>query len=287
MLTFDSLVKKIKTKHSVTAPWFVTQNVADVVLLFWRFSGDDVIPLGVILKTISHTGTTIEFLSRKKEGGFYRYELQSKYMDRKQSELTLGAGLVSALSNQDPSHYLPHPEYAKKSRETAVVEAEDAGDEDDIDDEEFSEDIPQTQRHKKDRWDVARKSHKDKGKALDATQPKKKSHSTPQAPKEKLLGSSMVAEKTRLSRESDNDARRRKREREAMNVPTPPPKKHQSVSATPVPRKQQYVTPSPPPKKKPVDVEEVTTEEEEEEEEESESEGNDDGAGAAAVEEES
>ncbi|KAL3676989.1 hypothetical protein R1sor_026937 [Riccia sorocarpa] len=130
---------------------------------------------------------------------------------------------------------------------------------------------------------AAKKSYKDKGKAVDSSQPKKKSHSTPQAPKEKLLGSSIVAEKTRLSRESDNDARRRKREREAMNVPTPPPKKHQSVSATPLPRKQQYVTPSPPPKKKLVEVEEVTTEEEEE----SESDGNDDGAGAAAVEEES
>ncbi|KAL3687028.1 hypothetical protein R1sor_013337 [Riccia sorocarpa] len=209
MLTFDSLVKKIKTKHSVTAPWFVTQNVADAALLLWRFSGDDVIPLGVILKTISHTGTTIEFLSKKKEGGFYRYELQSKYMDRKQSELPLGAGLLYRLfdkvmqTNQnykileresikealtagffgvmakDPSHYLPHLEYAKKSKETAVGEAEDAGDEDDIDDEEFAEDIRQTQRHEKDRWDAARKSHKDKGKALDSTQPKKKSHSTP------------------------------------------------------------------------------------------------------------
>ncbi|KAL3680099.1 hypothetical protein R1sor_023055 [Riccia sorocarpa] len=221
MLTFDSLVKKIKTKHSVTAPWFVTQNVADAALLLWRFNGDGVIPLGVILKTISHTGTTIEFLSRKKEGGFYRYELQTKYMDRKQSELALGAGLVSAPSNQlyrlfdkvmhanqnykileresikealtagffgvmakDPSHYLPHPESVKKSRETAVVQAEDAGDEDDIDDEEFSEDIRQTQRHEKDRWDEARKSYKDKGKGVDSSQPKKKSHSTPQAPKE-------------------------------------------------------------------------------------------------------
>ncbi|KAL3701176.1 hypothetical protein R1sor_019198 [Riccia sorocarpa] len=142
---------------------------------------------------------------------------------------------------KDPSHYLPHPECGKKSRETAVVQAKEAGDEDDVEDEEFAEDIRQTQRHEKDRWDAARKSHKDKGKAVDSSQPKKKSHSTPQAPKEKLLGSSMVVEKTRLSRESDNDARRRKREREAMNVPTPPPKKHQSVSATQLPKKQQYL----------------------------------------------
>ncbi|KAL3684375.1 hypothetical protein R1sor_002397 [Riccia sorocarpa] len=151
---------------------------------------------------------------------------------------------------KEPSHYLPHLECVKKSRETAVVQAEDGGDEDDIEDEEFAEDIRQTQRHEKDRWDAAKKSFKDKGKAVDSSQPRRKNQSTPQAPKEKLLGSSIVAQKTRLSRESDNDARRRKREREEMNVLTPPPKKHQSVSGTPLPRKQQYVTPSPPPKKK-------------------------------------
>ncbi|KAL3687470.1 hypothetical protein R1sor_013779 [Riccia sorocarpa] len=264
MLTFDSLVKKIKTKHSVTAPWFVTQNVADAALLLWRFNGDDVVPLGVILKTIAHNVHTIEFLSRKKEGGFYRYELQTKYMDRKQSEFALGAGLVSAPSNQiyrlfdkvmqsnqnykileresikealtagffgvmakEPSHYLPQPECAKKSHESAVVEAEVGGGEDDIGkflvvDVIFTT-ARQTQRHEKDRWDVAKKSYKDKGKALDSSQPRRKSQSTPQAPK---IGSSFVAEKTRLSRESDNDAWRRKHEREAMNVPTPPPKKH-------------------------------------------------------------
>ncbi|KAL3683391.1 hypothetical protein R1sor_001413 [Riccia sorocarpa] len=155
MLTFDSLVKKVKTKHSVTAPWFVTQNVPDTALLLWRFNGDDVIPLGVVLKTIAHTANTIEFLSRKKEGGFYRYELQTKYMDRKQSELALGAGLVSAPSNQI------------------------GGAKDEIDDEEFAEDIRQMQRHEKDRWDAAKKSFKDKGKAADSSQPRRKSHSTP------------------------------------------------------------------------------------------------------------
>ncbi|KAL3682682.1 hypothetical protein R1sor_000704 [Riccia sorocarpa] len=219
MLTFDSLVKKIKTKHSETTPWFVTQNVADAALLLWRFSGDDVVPLEVILKTIAHSAHTIEFLSRKKEDGFYRYELQTKYMHRKQSELALGAGLVSAPSNQlyrlfdkvmqsnqnykileresikealtagffgvmakEPSHYLPHLECAKKSRESAVVEAEVGGGEDDIDDEEFAEDIRQTQRHQKDRWDAAKKSYKDKGKALDSSQPRRKSQSTPSDP---------------------------------------------------------------------------------------------------------
>ncbi|KAL3687511.1 hypothetical protein R1sor_013820 [Riccia sorocarpa] len=128
MLTFDSLVKKIKTKHSVTAPWFVTQNVADAALLLWRFNGDDVVPLGVILKTIAHNAHTIEFLSKKKEGGFYRYELQTKYMDRKQSELALGAGLVSATSNQSPgssNKLLPRLLPRKKHVEVEEVTTEE------------------------------------------------------------------------------------------------------------------------------------------------------------------
>ncbi|KAL3697930.1 hypothetical protein R1sor_012006 [Riccia sorocarpa] len=189
VLTFDSLVKKVKTKHSVTAVWFVTQNLSDAALLLWRYNGDEPIPLGVVLKTISHSANTLELLARKKEGGFYRYELQVKYMDRKQSTLALGRDLVMAPNNQvyrlidkamesnenykileresikealhagffgvmdkEPSYYLPHPECVKKSRAVAPVQA-DTGDEDDEEDEDFAEDIRQTQKHEKERWD--------------------------------------------------------------------------------------------------------------------------------------
>ncbi|KAL3694870.1 hypothetical protein R1sor_008521 [Riccia sorocarpa] len=101
ILTFDSLVKKIKTKHSISSAWFITQNVADAALYLWRFNGDEPIPLGVILKTVSNTNNKIELLARKKEGGFVRYELQVRYMERKQSKLALGAGLLSAENNQE------------------------------------------------------------------------------------------------------------------------------------------------------------------------------------------
>ncbi|KAL3675984.1 hypothetical protein R1sor_025932 [Riccia sorocarpa] len=100
ILTFDSLVKKIKTKHSISSAWSFTQNVADASLYLWRFNGDEPIPLGVILKTVSNTNNTIELLARKKEGRFVRYELQVRYMERKQSKLALGAGLLSAENNQ-------------------------------------------------------------------------------------------------------------------------------------------------------------------------------------------
>ncbi|KAL3691467.1 hypothetical protein R1sor_005118 [Riccia sorocarpa] len=100
ILTFDSLVKKIKTKLSISSAWFVTQNVADAALCLWRFNRDEPVPLGVILKTVSNTNNTIELLARKKEGGFVRYELQVRYMERKQSKLALGGGLLSVENNQ-------------------------------------------------------------------------------------------------------------------------------------------------------------------------------------------
>ncbi|KAL3690130.1 hypothetical protein R1sor_016439 [Riccia sorocarpa] len=269
ILTFDSLVKKIRTKQSVSAAWFVTLDLADATLLLWRFNGDEPIPLGVYR--------------------LYDKVMQSnqnyKILEREAIKEALNAGFFGVMA-KEPSHYLPHPECVKKSRGSAFVQADTGRDEDDIGDEELAEDIRKMQRHEKERCDAAKKSHKDKGKAVDTSQPRKKSQSTP---KEKLLGLSMVAEKTRLSRESDNDVQRRKREREAMNVPTPPPKKHQSNLVSPPPRKQQYVTLSPPPRKKPVEVEEVEEVEEvyTEEEAESESDRNDDDAGVAVVEKES
>ncbi|KAL3689915.1 hypothetical protein R1sor_016224 [Riccia sorocarpa] len=212
ILTFDSLVKKIKTKHSISSAWFITQNVADAALYLWRFNGDEPIPLGVILKTVSNTNNTIKLLARKKEGGFVRYELQVRYMERKQSKLALGAGLLSAENNQihrllekamqstenyklleretikealhagffgvmakPPSHYLPHTELVQKF---CGSQGGNGAEEDDVDEEEIQEDIRQSKKHEKERMDAAKKAHKDKGKSLDTSQPKKKTQSS-------------------------------------------------------------------------------------------------------------
>ncbi|KAL3678347.1 hypothetical protein R1sor_021303 [Riccia sorocarpa] len=313
VLTFDSLVKKIRTKLSISSAWFVTQNVADAALYLWRFNGDEPIPLGVILKTVSNTNNTIELLARKKEGGFVRYELQVKYMDRKQSKLALGAGLLSADNNQiyrllekamhstenyklleretikevlraaffgvmaqPPSHYLPHTELVQKARGSQGVHV---AEEDDVDEEEIQEDIRQSKKHEKERMAAAKKAHKDKGKAVDTSQPKKRLQSLSQEPKEKLLSSSIAAE--RSFRESQNDGGKRKREREAMNVPAPPSQKHLKIILTPPSKKQQSRTPPPPPRRTPDPVEETSSEEEE-----SGSDGDEGGARVAEAEEE-
>ncbi|KAL3685787.1 hypothetical protein R1sor_003809 [Riccia sorocarpa] len=116
--------------------------------------------------------------------------------------------------------------------------------------------------------------------AVDTSQPKKRSQSLSQEPKEKLLSSSIAAE--RSFRESQNDGGKRKREREAMNVPAPPSQKHLKIILTPPSKKQQSRTPPPPPKRTPDPVEETSSEEEE-----SESEGDEGGARVAEAEEES
>ncbi|KAL3699923.1 hypothetical protein R1sor_017945 [Riccia sorocarpa] len=230
ILTFDSLVKKIRTKLNILSAWFVTQNVADATLYLWIFNGDEPIPLGVILKTVSNTNNTIELLARKKEGGFVRYELQVKYMERKQSKLALGAGLLSVDNNQihrllekamhstenykllehktikealrtgffgvmaePPSHYLPHTELVQKARGS---QGGNVAEEDDVDEEEIQEDIRQSKKHEKERMAAAKKAHKDKGKAVDTSQPKKRSQSLSHEPKEKLLSSSIAAERS-------------------------------------------------------------------------------------------
>ncbi|KAL3686296.1 hypothetical protein R1sor_008870 [Riccia sorocarpa] len=60
---------------------------------------------------------------------------------------------------------------------------------------------------------------KDKGKAIVQEAPKKKSSAPTQAPREKLLVSSIAAETARLSRESKTDTSKCKRESQV----TPPP----------------------------------------------------------------
>ncbi|KAL3685099.1 hypothetical protein R1sor_003121 [Riccia sorocarpa] len=313
ILTFDSLVKKIKTKHSISSAWFITQNVADAALYLWRFNGDEPVPLGVILKTVSNTNNMIELLARKKEGGFVRYELQVRYMEMKQSKLALGAGLLSAENNQihrllekamqstenyklleretikealgagffgvmakPHSHYLPHTELVQKFRGS---QRGNGAEEDDVDEEEIQEDIRQSKKHEKERIDAAKKAHKDKGKSVDTSQPKKKTQSSSQAPKEKLLSSSIAAE--RSFRTSQNDGAKRKREREAMNVPAPPSQKTLKIILTPPSKKHQSGTPPLAPKKTPDPVEETSSEEEE-----IESEGDEGAASVAEAEEE-
>ncbi|KAL3693265.1 hypothetical protein R1sor_006916 [Riccia sorocarpa] len=200
----------------------------------------------------------------------------SKLLEGKTIKEALRAGFFGVMA-EPPSHYLPHTELVQKARGSQggrVVE------EDDVDEEEIREDIRQSKKHEKECMAAAKKAYKDKGKVVDTSQPKKRSQSLSQEPKEKLLSSSIAAE--RSFRESQNDGGKRKREREAMNVPAPPSQKHLKIILTPPSKKQQSRTPPPPPKRTPDPVEETSSEEEK-----SESEGDEGGARVAEAEEES
>ncbi|KAL3682148.1 hypothetical protein R1sor_000170 [Riccia sorocarpa] len=234
-LGFHDLIAKTKTKTIITQVWFVTLSVKDAALLLWRETKTDPAPLGILLSTISNTPTKLEVLAMKPEGGFIRYDLHPKYCDRQASKTALGGFLMSAKNSQisvfidkvirsQPNykllereavkgalnagvfsvlpkavvHYLPRPDIATKATAPAAAFVETDDDED-----ENEKDIHQSKQHEVDRWAAAKiPPPKDKGKAVQLTQPKRKPAVPSQAPREKLLGSSINTEKARLDRES-------------------------------------------------------------------------------------
>ncbi|KAL3699021.1 hypothetical protein R1sor_017043 [Riccia sorocarpa] len=190
---------------------------------------------------------------------FVRLMLESKLMDRKQSSPALGGDLMSAKDSQisvvintllrkqsgykllerecikralssgvfgvlqkDAASYLPHPETATTCAPRKVAAA--AVETDSEEEREVARDVKATQRHEAERMAKAKavksaKSGKDKGKAVVQEAPKKKPSAPMQAPREKLLGSSMAAENARLSRESKTDSGKRKRESQVTPLP--------------------------------------------------------------------
>ncbi|KAL3683134.1 hypothetical protein R1sor_001156 [Riccia sorocarpa] len=89
------------------------------------------------------------------------------------------------------------------------------------------EDIRQTKQHEAERWAAAKKPAKDKGKVVVISQPKKEPVTASQAPREKLLGSSINAEKARLSHETQSQAQNRESKNDYN--------KHKCDSVTPTP----------------------------------------------------
>ncbi|KAL3681054.1 hypothetical protein R1sor_024010 [Riccia sorocarpa] len=262
-LGFEDLIAKVKTKSVITNIGFVTLNLKDAALLLWRETKTDPASLGILLTTISSNPSKLEVLAMKPEGGFIRYDLNLKYCDRQLSKLALGISIcIDKVIRSQPSyklleresikgvlnagvfgvlpkaaaHYLPQPEVAPKVPAPAVAVVET-----DEDDDEIDEDICQTKQHEAERWAAAKKpTPKDKGKVVVLTQPKKKPAVSSQAPREKLLGSSINAEKARQNRESllqtqncGSNVDDKKRKHESI-TPTPPPKVNTS------PAKEEY-----------------------------------------------
>ncbi|KAL3700778.1 hypothetical protein R1sor_018800 [Riccia sorocarpa] len=173
----------------------------------------------------------LEVLYMKEKGGFVWYELNPKNMDKQQSKLALGGDLMSSKSSQihiiidevlvkqpkrklleqesikqalssvifgvlpkEAVHYLPYPELAAKTPvRPSAAELELSEDEDDS----IAEDIRETKAHEVECWAAAKKSHGDNGKGVAPEESKKKPVSRP---KEKLLGTSIDAERARLNR---------------------------------------------------------------------------------------
>ncbi|KAL3688641.1 hypothetical protein R1sor_014950 [Riccia sorocarpa] len=198
------------------------------------------------LKCISNTKSILEVLAMKDGGTFVRLTLEPKNMDRQTSKTAVGGDLLSAKDSQiavvvnavlkkqsgyklnerecikcalssrlfgvlqrEAASYLPHLEAAStvapRKATTATVES------DSEEEREIARDVRASQRHEAQRIAEAKaaKSAKDKGKNVVQEAPKRKPSVPSLAPREKFLGSSMVAETARISRESKTDSGKR------------------------------------------------------------------------------
>ncbi|KAL3676667.1 hypothetical protein R1sor_026615 [Riccia sorocarpa] len=207
-LYFDDIAARLKTKFQISRVWFISLNVADATLIIWKHADPDPMKCKILLKCISNASKILEVLAMKDGVTFVRLTLETKNMDRNTSKIALGGDLMSAKDSQ--VHH------------DSVVE------EDSDEEREIARDIKASQRHEAERMVEAKaaKSAKSvvdkKGKAVVQEAPKKKRTDSTQAPREKLLGSSMVAERARLSRESNTETGKRKRDSQV--TPPPPPR---------------------------------------------------------------
>ncbi|KAL3699586.1 hypothetical protein R1sor_017608 [Riccia sorocarpa] len=173
----------------------------------------------------SQISVVINTLLRKQSG--YKL-LEREYIKR---ALSASSGVFGVLQ-KDAATYLRHPETATTSapRKAAATVVETDSEEE----HEIARDVRASQRHEAERRAEAKaaksaKSGNDKGKNVVQEAPKKKPFVPSQAPREKLLGSSMAVENARLSRESKTDSGKRKRESQV--TPSPPPRVPITVTA--------------------------------------------------------
>ncbi|KAL3692273.1 hypothetical protein R1sor_005924 [Riccia sorocarpa] len=228
-LYFNDLALRLKTKFAISRVWFISLNMANATLVIWKHVDPDPVKCDILLKCISNTSKLLEVLAMKDGGTFVRLTLEPKLMDRQQSKIALGGDLLSAKDSQvhHECHGPPVDPHAAATAAPRKVAAAAATVETDSEEErEVQRDIKASQRHEAARMAEAKaaksgRSGRDKGKNVVPEAPKKKPFVPSQAPREKLLGSSIAAQSAWLSRESKTDSGKRKRESHV--TPPPPP----------------------------------------------------------------
>ncbi|KAL3688959.1 hypothetical protein R1sor_015268 [Riccia sorocarpa] len=147
-----------------------------------------------------------------------------KLLERECIKRALSSGIFGVLQ-KEAAYYLPHPDAAASTvaaRKVAAATVETDSEEE----REVQHNIKASQRHETARMAEAKaaksgRSGMDKGKNVVPEAPKKKPSVPSQAPREKLLGSSIAAQSAWVSRESKTDSGKCKRESQV--TPPPPP----------------------------------------------------------------
>ncbi|KAL3694393.1 hypothetical protein R1sor_008044 [Riccia sorocarpa] len=157
---------------------------------------------------------------------FVRLTLEPKNMDRQTSKTALGGDLLSAKDSQIGLviNNVLRKQSGYKLVERACIKRALSSDSEE--EREIARDIKASHRHEAERMAEAKaaksgRSSKGKGNVVVQETQKKKPSVPSQAPREKLLGSSMAAETARISREFKTESVKRKRESQV--TPPPPP----------------------------------------------------------------
>ncbi|KAL3701442.1 hypothetical protein R1sor_019464 [Riccia sorocarpa] len=228
-LYFEDLAARLKVKFSISRVWFISLNVADGTLIIWKHADPDPVQCSILLKCISNTSKILEVLAMM-EGEDVHFCCDqrpphetnwSQLLERECIKRALSSGVFGVLQ-KDVASYLPHPEASSTSAPSKAAAA--TVETDSEEEREIARDVKASQRHEAERMVEAKaaksaKSGKDKGKTVVKEAPKKNLSVPSQAPREKLLGSSIAVEHARVSRESKTDTGKRKRESQV----TPPP----------------------------------------------------------------
>ncbi|KAL3690292.1 hypothetical protein R1sor_016601 [Riccia sorocarpa] len=157
--------------------------------------------------------------------GLLRNQTAYKLLERECIKRALSACVFGVLQ-KETAYYLQHPDAATTAAPRKVVAAAATVETDSEEERDIQYDIKASQRHEAARMVEAKaaksvRSDRDKGKNVAPEAPKKKPSVPSQAPREKLLGSSIAAQSAWVSRESKTDHGKRKRESQV--TPPPPP----------------------------------------------------------------
>ncbi|KAL3680900.1 hypothetical protein R1sor_023856 [Riccia sorocarpa] len=138
--TYKDILKKTKSRFQLSVDWFLTLPIKDAALALWKHSNPNPVRFDIMDKKESVVALGHGLLSAKTSqiGGMIEKFITSaknfKLLEREAIKKALEAGVFGDIEG-DPNLYLPHPEIGSKKKLSAPVVVED--DEESMDEHDF------------------------------------------------------------------------------------------------------------------------------------------------------